>query len=71
MDIEIDIECAHCGYVYRDGFRAMPHGKALKCPLCCSSELQVKGDQLIKELATMDGFEISLKNNFEQSKFKL
>lgn len=71
MDIEIDIECAHCGYAYRDGFRAMPHGKVLKCPLCCSSELQVKGDLPMKELATMDGFEVAMRPSAEQSKFKL
>lgn len=71
MDIEIDIECHHCGYIYRDGFRAMPHGKTLKCPLCCSSELRIKGDVLIEEDAVMDAFDILVRNDIEMSKFKL
>lgn len=70
MDIEIDIKCRHCGYIYRDSFRAMPHGKTLKCPLCCSVELQIKGDVLIEEHAVMDAFEILLENNMAMSKFK-
>lgn len=70
MDIEIDIECRHCGYVYRDGFKAMPHGKTLKCPLCCSVELRIKGDVLIEEHAVMDAFDLLLENNKATSKFR-
>lgn len=71
MDIEIDIECQHCGYIYRDGFRAMPHGKTLKCPLCRSTKLQIKGDVLIEEHTGMDAFDLLLKDNITMSRFKL
>lgn len=71
LDIQIDIKCLHCGYIYRDGFRDMPHGKSLKCPICFSAKLTIMGDVLIDEHSGIDAFDLLLKNDMTMSRFKL
>lgn len=50
MDIDIELECGHCGCIYRESFLDMPNSRVLKCPFCFCTALTVRRD-----LAAIEG----------------
>lgn len=71
MDLEIDIECRGCGLFYREGFRAMPHGMALRCPFCHSPALAIGGHAFVEREVEPDPFELSPGERPSKRKIKL
>ena len=57
MDIEIDVECRHCGHEFTQSFGMMRHGKALRCPFCASFSLELTFDRPVETPAEIEAFE--------------
>jgi DNA-directed RNA polymerase subunit RPC12/RpoP len=57
MDLEIDIECRHCGHEFTLGFSMMRHGMALRCPFCASFSLNLSFDELVETPGQAGAFE--------------
>lgn len=47
MDLEFLFECRDCGISFKYGFRDMPHGRVLKCPVCFSAALVLRDQQMV------------------------
>ena len=71
MDLEIDIECRECGLFFKQNFREMPHGKALKCPFCHSAALELREQTLVEQESGFDVFEVSVTGSLVKRKIKL
>lgn len=71
MDLNIEMECRDCGWLFREAFREMPHGRALRCPFCHSLSLNLGEGSLVEAGREADGFERYPEGRFMERKIKL
>jgi len=71
MDIDLEIECGHCGCLYKEGFMGMHHGRMLKCPFCMSTDLAIVNDTLVEDNSAIEMHEVPVHDAYFDSKFKV
>lgn len=57
MDLEIDIECRHCGHGFSQSLSMMEHGRALRCPFCASFSLILRWDHPVETPVEVEAFD--------------
>ena len=70
MDIEIELECSHCGVSFNESFEGLSHGRFLKCPVCFSASLLIKGECLVERKILHDKAGALVYSQNLESKFK-